>query len=54
MHNIEPIYTTALILREFTKEDVPKVYAMSLESGMRDWIPDQVYRSEENASEVLD
>jgi hypothetical protein len=33
MHNIEPIHTTSLVLREFTKEDVPKMYVMSLEAG---------------------
>ena len=54
MYNIEPIHTTSLALREFTKEDVPKVFMMSLESGMRNWIPDQVFRSEEQAREVLD
>ncbi len=53
MHKIEPIYTTSLILRKLTKVDVPKVYAMSLESGMRNWMPDQVLANEENASELL-
>jgi RimJ/RimL family protein N-acetyltransferase len=54
MSKIDPIPTASLILREFTKEDAPKVYAMSLESGIRDWIPDQIYRSQEHAAEVLD
>lgn len=54
MRNIEPIHTTSLVLREFTKEDVPKVYMMSIESCMRDWIPDQVYRGEEHTNEVLE
>ncbi|MBW2367929.1 MAG: GNAT family N-acetyltransferase [Deltaproteobacteria bacterium] len=53
MHIIEPIYTSSLIIREFTKRDVPKVYVMSVESGIRNWIPDQVYRNEEHTSEVL-
>jgi len=54
MHSTGPIYTASLILREFTKDDVPKVHAMSLESGMWEWIPDQVFRSEKHAGEVLD
>jgi ribosomal-protein-alanine N-acetyltransferase len=54
MCKIEPIHTTSLVLREFKKEDVHRVYVMSLEPGMQDWIPDQVYRSQEHASEVLD
>ncbi len=54
MQIVEPIHTSTLILREFTNEDVPKVYGMSLESGIRDWIPDQVYRNEDHAMEILE
>ena len=45
--------TTSLFLREFTKDDTPKVFVMSQELGMRDWIPDQAYQSEEHAMKVL-
>jgi len=54
MNNTLPLETRSLILRQFSPSDTPKVFAMSLESGMRQWIPDQVYDSEETASEVLD
>ena len=40
------ITTQRLILKPFTLSDIAKVYKMSLEIGIRDWIPDQVYRSE--------
>lgn len=49
-----PIHTPSLTLREFIIEDVPKVFQMSLELGMRCWIPDQVYRSENQTTEVLE
>jgi ribosomal-protein-alanine N-acetyltransferase len=39
-------------LRHLVPEDAPKLYAMSLESGLRTWLPDQVYTSELNALEV--
>jgi ribosomal-protein-alanine N-acetyltransferase len=53
MKKFDPIKTTSLVLRRFTMSDVHKVFVMSQESGMKDWIPDQVYRSEEHAMEVL-
>ena len=34
-------------------EDAAKVFAMSQEPGIRKWIPDQVYKDERNAIEVL-
>jgi ribosomal-protein-alanine N-acetyltransferase len=46
------IATTRLWLRPVTPADVPKLFAMSQEPGMRRWIPDQVYRDEAHAAEV--
>jgi [ribosomal protein S5]-alanine N-acetyltransferase len=47
------ISTSRLLLRSFSLDDVPKIFAMSLEEGMRRWIPDQVYRDEQHAEAVL-
>ena len=49
-----PIETPALVLRYFVPEDAAKVFEMSRESGMKTWIPDQVYPDEQTAREVLD
>ena len=49
-----PIRTSSLLLRPFEAEDCAKVFAMSRESAMREWIPDQVYRDEAEARRVLD
>lgn len=49
-----PIETPALALRYFAPEDAPKVFRMSRESGMKTWIPDQVYPDEQTARGVLD
>ncbi|MBN2790675.1 MAG: GNAT family N-acetyltransferase [Candidatus Delongbacteria bacterium] len=49
-----PITTPRLILRKFTSEDVHKVYLMSLEDGMKEFIPDQVYASKEEAKQVVE
>jgi RimJ/RimL family protein N-acetyltransferase len=46
------IATRRLLLRPFVLADVPKLFAMSVEEGMRRWIPDQVYRDERHAEEV--
>jgi len=43
-----------LLLRHFTIADSPKVYQMSLEEGMKNWIPDQVYINEDETREVLE
>jgi len=48
------IETKKLILRPFTLDDTGKVYLMSLEDGMKKWIPDQVYADENEAREVLE
>lgn len=54
MSRFAPVYTPSLILREFVIGDAPKVFQMSLESGMRRWLPDQVHRSEDHTTEVLE
>jgi [ribosomal protein S5]-alanine N-acetyltransferase len=46
------ISTSRLVLRPFALADVPKLFVMSVEDGMRRWIPDQVYRDEAHADEV--
>jgi RimJ/RimL family protein N-acetyltransferase len=48
-----PISSQALVLRRFTSEDAAKVYALSQESGLRTWLPDQVYENEAVALDVL-
>ncbi len=47
------ISTSRLLLRPFSLDDVPKIFAMSREEGMQRWIPDQVYRDEQHAEAVL-
>jgi len=47
------IATNRLILRTFTLKDTEKVFIMSIEDGMKKWIPDQVYADENEAREVL-
>lgn len=41
------------MLRHFTLDDSLKVFIMSQEAGMKEWIPDQVYKNEQHASEVI-
>ena len=48
-----PIATVSLTLRRFSEADAPKILAMSQQSGMREWIPDQVYADEREAIRVL-
>jgi RimJ/RimL family protein N-acetyltransferase len=48
------ITTESLTLREFTREDVGKVFQMSREKGIQEWIPDQVYQSKAQATEVIE
>jgi len=47
------ISTSRLLLRPFSLADVPKVFVMGGEEGMRRWIPDQVYRDQEHAEHVV-
>lgn len=45
--------TPRLRLRPLSLDDVAKIYAMSLEAGMRRFIPDQVYRDVDQAEQVV-
>jgi ribosomal-protein-alanine N-acetyltransferase len=47
------LQTETLTLRHFTLADTQKVFAMSQENGLKEWIPDQVYKNEEQTREVL-
>lgn len=47
------IQTPNLVLHHFSIDDVHTVFLMSQEDGMRNWIPDQVYKDEQEAAEVL-
>jgi ribosomal-protein-alanine N-acetyltransferase len=46
------INSARLLLRPFSLADVPKLFVMSHEDGLRRWIPDQVYRDERHAEQV--
>lgn len=48
-----PILSRTVALRFFVPEDAPKAFAMSRESGVRAWLPDQVYESEAHALGAL-
>lgn len=43
-----------VFLRKFRRDDAEKVWQMSVEEGMKLWIPDQVYQDINEAEEVLD
>lgn len=45
--------TQRLRLRRFSLSDAPVLFALSREPGMRRFIPDQVYRDERHAEEVV-
>lgn len=47
------ITTPRLLLRPFSLADVPKVFVMGSEEGIRRWIPDQVYRDQLHAELVV-
>ena len=47
------ITTSRLLLRQFSLADVPAIFALSLEEGIRRWIPDQVYRDVDEAEHVI-
>ena len=51
--NVPPIFAPNVTLRFFVPEDAPKIFAMSQERGLREWLPDQVYDSEDAALDVL-
>lgn len=54
MNDLISVGTGSLILRRFSPADAPKVFLMSREAGMIEWIPDQVYEDEAEAASVLD
>jgi len=41
------------MLRQFGEDDASKVFAMSREAGMNEWLPDQVYKNEADALSVI-
>ncbi|MEW6709991.1 MAG: GNAT family protein [Candidatus Riflebacteria bacterium] len=43
-----------VFLREFRSSDTEKIFQMSIEPGMKQWIPDQVYADLEKAGQVLE
>jgi RimJ/RimL family protein N-acetyltransferase len=45
--------TTDLILRPFSLNDVQCIFHLSQEKSLGKWIPDQVYKDEQQAREVL-
>jgi ribosomal-protein-alanine N-acetyltransferase len=47
------VASRSVALRPFTLADAPKIHAMSQETSLRTWLPDQVYASEARAREVL-
>ena len=48
-----PIVSDPLELRLFAPGDAGKLFAMSQEPGMREWLPDQVYENESHALQVV-
>ena len=47
------IETTDLVIRLLKKSDVEDIFRLSQESSLAKWIPDQVYRSINEAEEVI-
>lgn len=47
------LHAPPLVLRRLTLRDASTVFRLSQEPGMKAWIPDQVYRDEQEAEEVL-
>jgi ribosomal-protein-alanine N-acetyltransferase len=48
-----PVRTSSLLLRPFEAGDSARVCALSQETALLEWIPDQVYRDEAEARSVL-
>ena len=48
-----PLATRSLMLRQFGEDDASKVFAMSREAGISEWLPDQVYKDEADALSVI-
>lgn len=47
------VRTPSLVLRHFSVADVGDIVRLSREDSLRKWIPDQVYRDEREAADVL-
>jgi len=47
------IVSHSICLRMFCLNDVEKVFQMSVEKGIQEWIPDQVYKDQNHTREVL-
>ncbi len=45
--------TERLIVRPLTQDDVPAIFQLSKEKSLGEWIPDQVYKSEDEAANVV-
>lgn len=52
--SIRNVLTPSLLLRPFTLNDVSRVYRLSLEDGVRKWLPDQVYADVDTACVVVE
>lgn len=50
---MKQIETNRLFIREFTLADTKEIYQLSRESSMKKWLPDQVYKDEKEAYDVL-
>ncbi|PCJ17104.1 MAG: hypothetical protein COB02_14710 [Candidatus Cloacimonadota bacterium] len=48
------ITTPKLILKPLSSLDISKLFKMSLESGIKDWMPDQVYQNEDEAKKAIE
>ncbi|MDP6852714.1 MAG: GNAT family N-acetyltransferase [Candidatus Marinimicrobia bacterium] len=47
------IETDALLLRFFNSNDIKNIFKLSQEEDLKKWIPDQVYKDEKEAKNVL-
>lgn len=47
------VRTPSLVLRRFSVADTRDIFRLSREESLRSWIPDQVYRDETEAADVL-
>jgi ribosomal-protein-alanine N-acetyltransferase len=48
------LHTEDLILRPLTQSDVKVIFQLSQEASLVEWLPDQVYKNEAEAAEVVD
>lgn len=49
----EIVKTKNLILRKFNLDDTERIFILSQEDDIRQWLPDQVYKNLQEAKEVL-